>query len=267
MLGDTLLPVHVLELSAKLTVNDCAVTDDYNRIYVRGVDKPLGKPGNCLGLAAAGTVPDQIPTAYALFKHILFAAQHSAKLVEAREYHVAFIVYKHKFADDAQQHIALEDVFPNVMGTVLSGNNRVTGTFVLAAAVIGQETDFFFIQTSGNKSYHFIKSEVDKSSSVKGEDKLIGIAGRAKLLCTLKSGLLPGGLLLELDHGNRNAVKEYGQVHTVRLRLVLKAELSADREDIFLILCLIFGHGRKPRLEESEAEFCSTGIVLHPLIE
>ena len=153
------------------------------------------------------------------------------------------------------------------MGAMLPCDNRVTGTFILAALVIGQESGLFLIKTSCNKSYHFIKSEIDKSPAVKGKNELIRVSCSPELLCAFKGCLLPGGLLLELDHGNRNAVKEYGQVHTVRLRLVLKAELSAYREDIFLILCLIFGHGRKPRLEESEAEFCSTGIVLHPLIE
>ena len=153
------------------------------------------------------------------------------------------------------------------MGAVFSGDDRIPGSFVFAALIIGQESGFFLIQTGRDKSHHFIKGEIYKCPAVKGEDKLIGIAGRAKLLCTLKSGLLPGGLLLELYHGNGNTVEEDSQINTVRLRLVLKAELSADREDIFLILCLIFGHGRKPRLEESEAEFCSTGIVLHPLIE
>ena len=102
VLGDTLLPVHVLELSAKLTVNDCAVTDDYNRIYVRGVDESLGKPSDCFGLTAACTVPDQIPATHAIFQHILFAAQYSTKLMEAREYHVTLIINEHKFTDDAQ---------------------------------------------------------------------------------------------------------------------------------------------------------------------
>ena len=107
VLGDTLLPVHVLELSAKLTVNDCAVTDDYNRIDVRGVDESLGKPSDCFGLTAACTVPDQIPATHAIFQHILLTAENGAKLMKTGEYHIAFIINKHKLTDDTQQHITL----------------------------------------------------------------------------------------------------------------------------------------------------------------
>ena len=78
-----------------------------NGIDIRSIDESLGKPSDCFGLTAACTVPDQIPATHAIFQHILLTAQHSAKLVEAREYHIAFIVYKHKLTDDTQQHITL----------------------------------------------------------------------------------------------------------------------------------------------------------------
>ena len=107
MLGNPFLPVHIFKLGSKLTVNDCAVTDDYNRIYVRGVDESLGKPSDCFGLTAACTVPDQIPATYALFKHILLTAENGAKLMKTGEYHIAFIINKHKLTDDTQQHITL----------------------------------------------------------------------------------------------------------------------------------------------------------------
>ena len=107
MLGNPFLPVHIFKLGSKLTVNNGTVTYNDNGIDIRSIDESLGKPSDCFGLAAAGTVPDQIPTAYALFKHILLAAENGAKLMKTGEYHIAFIINKHKLTDDTQQHITL----------------------------------------------------------------------------------------------------------------------------------------------------------------
>ena len=101
MLRDAFLSVDAHQLCSKLAVDNRSVADDNDRIELREIDHAFGKPCNGLGLAAAGTVPDQIPTADAFFLHVLFAPQHRPQLMISRENHVALIIDKHKLADDA----------------------------------------------------------------------------------------------------------------------------------------------------------------------
>ena len=267
VLCNTLLTVYVLQFCAKLTVNNCPVTDNNNSVNTGCIDQSLGKPCDSLGLTTAGTVPDQIPATHTICHHVCLTAQYGPKLMESGEYHVAFIIDEHKLADDPQQHILLQDLFPDVMGAMLSGNHGVTGTLVFATPVVGQEAGILLIQTGGDKRHHLIQSKVRKGSAIKGENQLIGIPGGPELLGPLEGCLLSSSLLLEFDHDNRNTVEEDGQINPVRLCLLLVDKFTADREDILFVLCLVLGHGLQAGLEESKAELGAAGIVLHPLVQ
>ena len=267
VLCNALLAVHILQFCSKLTINNSPVTDDDNGIDTGGVDQTLGKPCNGLSLTAAGTVPDQIPATHTVCHHVCLTAQNRPQLMEAGEDHIATVIDEHKLADDPQQHIFLQDLFPDVMGAMLSGNHGVTGTLVFAAPVVGQEAGILLIQTGGDKSHHLIQSKVSKGSAIKGENQLIGIPGGSELFCSLEGCLLSGSLLLELDHDNGNTIEENGQINPVRLCLLLIDKLPADREDILFVLCLVLSHGLQARLKESKAKLCTAGIVLHPLVQ
>ena len=267
VLGNTLLPIYILQFRTKLTVNDGTVTDDNNGVNAGCIDQSLGKPCDGLCLAAAGTVPDQIPATYTIFHYIGFATQYRPELVESGEDHIAVVIDEHKLTDDPQKHILLQNLLPDIMGTVLTGNHRVTGALVFAAPVIGQETGVLLVQTGGNECHHLIQGEVRKSSAVKGENQLVGIPGGPELSGSLKGCLLAGSLLLELDHDNGNTIEEKCQIHPVGLGLLLVDKLPADGEDILFVLLPVLGHSLEACFEERKMKLGSAGIVLHPLIQ
>ena len=102
MLRDALFPIDVHKLGSKLPVDHGSVADDNNGVDIRMIDHPFGQPGDGFGLAAAGTVPDQIPAADTVFLHIPLAFQNCPQLMIARENHCPLIVDEHEFPDFAK---------------------------------------------------------------------------------------------------------------------------------------------------------------------
>ena len=206
MLGDALFPVDAHQLRAKLSVDHGPVADDNHGVDIRLIDHPLGKPGDGLGLSAASAVPDQIPPAHAFFLHIPLTAEDRPQLVKAGEDHGALIVDEHEFPDDAQQHVFLQNLLPDIEGTVLPGLNRVACALVLRTAVEGQKLRLFAVQTGGQKRGKLIQREINQRPAVEGKDQLVGIPRCLKLLRAFKDRLLPGRLLFQFDHDKRDAV-------------------------------------------------------------
>src|SRR5438105_15949365 len=119
----------------------------------------MRQPGDAVGLAAAGGVLDQVIAAGALASCRRDQFAHGVALVVAREDHrlgddaplaagavVDFLLVlldEHEAAEDVEQAVALQHLFPQIAGTVPRRVRRVAGTAFdrtgMAAAVEWQE--------------------------------------------------------------------------------------------------------------------------------
>lgn len=239
----------------QLTVQDHTVGDNDDRIEDRlvfgVVDRcqTVGKPGDGVGLSAAGGMLDQVILPGAARTNVRHDLVHHVELMVARKnqlrlFHrfgaggggnfLFFFHVCHIAVEQIEQGVAAEDGFPKIIGGVAV---RVGGVALPAgyagavgALIEGDKAGGGTLQGGGHVGVVEIDGEIDEETVVEFETEFAGIAVVFELLHRV-GNVLPFELVFEFEGDDRDAVDGQDHIDGVMVFEGI-GELAGDAENV-----------------------------------
>ena len=238
----------------KLTVQYAAIGDDHDAIEDLAVlavveaREPVRQPGDAVGLAAPRGVLDQVVPAGALFARRGDELPHRVELVVAGEdqglprdpprsplavVHLLVLrLDEHEVAEDVQEALAFQHLFPEIARAVSGRVPRIAGAAAhlarMAAAVERQEARLRPADAGAHVHLVRVRGEVHQRPGLETEQRRARVAV-APVLPHRVAPALAGAGVLQLASRHRQAVQREQQVHRIAF-LRMAGRLPRDRQ-------------------------------------